>query len=142
MLSENAQRFIHLYQNLNKDNLSLLKDIYHPDIHFTDPLHSINGLDALTAYFTKLYSNVSEVSFVIEDSMEHAECVGIYWNMQFSHPALRKGLPITVCGHSRLKFKNDVVIFHQDYFDTNNMLFEHVPLLGRLIRMLKRRASQ
>ena len=40
-------RFINVYQTLNKDNLQLLDDIYHPDIQFADPLHAVNGLESL-----------------------------------------------------------------------------------------------
>ena len=142
MLSDKTQRFIQLYQKLNKDNLRLLSEIYHGDIQFTDPLHSLQGIDALTRYFSKLYENVTNINFVIDDVIEGDNQAGIYWTMHFTHNALRKGQPITVVGHSRLRFSDGLVICHQDYFDTNSMLFDHVPVLGGLMRMLKSRAAQ
>ncbi|MDU0354711.1 nuclear transport factor 2 family protein [Paraglaciecola aquimarina] len=136
------EAFLQTYQKLNKDNLELLRNIYHPDIQFVDPLHSVTGLQALTEYFNNLYANVQSIEFIIDQSFEHDDRGFLYWTMIYRHSSLNGGKPITVSGHSHLKFQQQLVIFHQDYLDSNAMLFEHIPLIGYAIKYLKQRASQ
>ncbi len=134
-------RFINVYQTLNKDNLQLLDDIYHPDIQFADPLHAVNGLEALRDYFKNLYANVISCEFVIENTYSKEENAFIYWTMQYRHPKRKKGQAIAVEGHSRLKFNDDKMIEHRDYFDVGAMLYRHIPVLGSAVKFIDKRAS-
>ena len=140
--SQHAQKFIELYQKLDKNNLALLTSIYHPDIQFIDPLHEINGLDQLKAYFANLYQNINSIEFEIHQRFEVNNHLILYWQMTFSHPKLKSGKSIIVEGNSQIEFHNGLVTFHRDYFDTNAMLFEHIPLIGSLIRYIKSRVNK
>jgi hypothetical protein len=141
MSESKIEGFIDAYQKLNRDNLFLLNDIYHPEIQFSDPLHQVNGLDNLTTYFAHLYQNVSSIGFKIDEYDESNNKGFLYWTMTYTHNSLNKGKPISVKGHSRLTFEGPRVIFHQDYLDTNEMIFQHVPVLGKFIKFIKRKAS-
>lgn len=134
--------FVSVYQQLTKHNLHLLAEIYHHDIAFEDPMHKIDGLDNLSAYFTNLYENLSYCRFDVYQSILNDNQAAIYWQMVFSHKKLKGGEKITVEGHSLLYAHHDKVIFHRDYFDAGSMLYEHVPLLGGMIRFLKGRLAQ
>lgn len=133
--------FIQVYQSLGTDNLASLKSIYHPNVAFADPLHKISGFDQLLNYFDHLYSNLTECSFVVTDVIESDDEAAIYWNMTYCHKQLNKSKAIYVEGHSRLKMRDDLVIFHRDYLDVGEMLYENIPLLGPLVKAVKRRAA-
>jgi hypothetical protein len=49
--------------------------------------------------------------------------------------------PITIHGSSHLRF-NAVhqVIYHRDYWDAAEELYEKIPVLGSLMRLIKRKA--
>jgi hypothetical protein len=134
--------FLSTYQNLNKNNLHIINDIYHRDIQFTDPLHQTFGLDALINYFTNMYHNITYCQFDIHHIIEQKDEAAIYWDMHFSHPRLNKGKQISVSGHSHLRCFEGKVIYHRDHLDAGAMLYEHIPLLGRLIAIIKNRANQ
>ncbi|MBQ4833426.1 nuclear transport factor 2 family protein [Pseudoalteromonas sp. MMG010] len=134
-------KFIDSYQKLNKDNLTLLDDIYSADIVFVDPMHQVTGLESLRTYFANLYSNVSRCQFSICDSFTVQNDGFLYWTMQFSHSKLAHGETIYVQGHSKLKFKNDKVVEHRDYFNVADMLYKHIPILGNVINYIDKRAS-
>ncbi len=137
----NLDRFIYVYQILNKDNLQLLDEIYHPDIQFTDPLHRVSGLSAVRDYFKDLYANVISCEFLIENTYCKGEIAFIYWTMQYRHPKLNKGHVIKVDGHSHLKYIGDKIILHRDYFDVGAMLYRHIPVLGSAVKFINKRAS-
>lgn len=136
-----VDNFIELYQALNKNNLHLLGQVYGDDIIFTDPMHQISGLESLTQYFAKLYENVQHIQFEIKEVQQSDSQASLFWQMQYRHPKLNKGLLIRVDGMSQLKF-NDKIYFHRDYFDLGQMLYEQVPCVGGLIRLLKTRAAK
>jgi hypothetical protein len=61
--------------------------------------------------------------------------------MSYQHPKLNSGKLIAVQGASRLEFKQGKVISHRDYFDGGALLYEHIPLLNRVIFFLKNRLA-
>ena len=60
------------------------------------------------------------------------------WVMSYRHPRLAGGKVIRVSGCSHLLWR-DKVYRHRDYFDAGALLYEHLPVLGRVIAWLKRR---
>jgi ketosteroid isomerase-like protein len=136
-----VDKFIAIYQKLNSTNLDLLSEIYSPDIAFTDPMHSINGLVALRHYFANLYSNVKHCQFEISDSYTCGDSAFIYWTMHYAHAKLASGNTISVAGHSKLLFADDKIVEHRDYFDVGALLYQHIPLLGTVIKFINKRAS-
>ncbi|MBE0582292.1 MAG: nuclear transport factor 2 family protein [Desulfofustis sp.] len=132
--------FLAVYHRLAADNLELLDRIYSADIEFCDPAHEIRGLDALRHYFAELYRNVDSISFSFGRTHRVGSEAYLSWRMSFRHPKLARGRTIEVDGLSYLKFNdNGKVSYHRDYFDLGAMLYEHLPLLGSLVKTIKRR---
>ncbi len=136
------EHFIETYQELDKNDLALLGSIYSKDIRFSDPLHQIVGLEALIHYFKELYQNVDSVTFTFGEQLIDNHKVTLCWVMTIRHPRLNNGQDIRVEGISLLNFNAEgLVSEHRDYFDLGAMLYEHIPLLGRIIRKLKERLA-
>lgn len=139
---ESLNTFLTTFNQLDKTRLDLLDTLYHPDILFTDPAHTLDGLPALKQYFASLYDNVRFVRFIFDTQMQSGDQAFVTWTMEMSHPRLAKGRPVAVNGCSHLVFASDGrVIRHRDYFDLGAMIYEHLPLLGGLITTIKKRLS-
>ncbi|MCF6434379.1 MULTISPECIES: nuclear transport factor 2 family protein [Pseudoalteromonas] len=136
-----TERFIDMYQQLGKDNLSVLKQVYHPQVHFTDPLHALQGLDKLEDYFAAMYANVSSIEFQILDTFDVNDNAFVYWDMRFTHKHLNQGKDVWVKGHSHLRFSDNKVIYHHDYFDAAAMLYRHIPVLKHMIKLIDKRVA-
>ena len=136
--------FINTYQKLDKTNLSLLNNIYHQDVMFQDPIHQVEGLGNLNQYFQHLYSNLITCEFVIDEVVagEESSSAAIYWTMSYQHQKLNGGKTVYVQGNSLLKMADDKVIYHRDYLDLGSMLYEQIPVLGKFIKLIKRKAAQ
>ncbi len=60
--------------------------------------------------------------------------------MNFSHPRLKGGKAIIVPGSTFLQFSTDGrACFHQDYFDLGTMLYQHLPIIGFMVKSINRR---
>ncbi|MVV50859.1 nuclear transport factor 2 family protein [Pseudomonas sp. PB120] len=138
-MSDFLRRFSRQFADLDKDNLQRLAELYTDDVHFTDPLHEVQGLGNLRIYFAELYANVSELRFDFHGFDQIGEGEGyLRWVMSYRHPRLGGGRLIRVDGCSHLRWR-DKVYRHRDYFDAGALIYEHLPLLGRAIAWLKRR---
>ena len=133
-------KFCEVYQKLNKDNLDLLTTIYDENIIFKDALHHVQGIDELHRYFQHLYQNLSFCQFDIEQVICQQGHASIIWTMTFSHKKLNSGKEIQVNGSSHLKFDRKIY-YHRDYLDMGQMVYEHLPLLGGLIKLIKKRVG-
>ena len=134
--------FTENYSQLSTNNLQLLENIYHKDVIFIDPLHHVKGLKNLQLYFYSLYENLVSCDFTIEHVFEKDNEAAVYWQMSYRHTKLNSGKIVSVQGHSHIKGENGRVNYHRDYLDAGAMLYEHIPLLGRIIKWVKKEASQ
>lgn len=131
------------FASLNASNLDRLDTLYDEQALFCDPLHRVQGLQALKQYFAEMYANVSELRFDFIAMDQVAEDEGyLRWTMHYRHPRLAAGRMISVEGCSHLRWNAaGKVVSHRDYFDAGALLYEHLPLLGRIIRWLKGRLA-
>lgn len=142
-MSEFLQRFALDFASLDASNLDRLGLLYADDIHFSDPLHDVHGLTELRRYFEQLYANVSQLDFDFSGFDQVQDGQGyLRWTMRYRHPRLQGGAPITLQGCSLLLWNAEgKVVRHQDFFDAGALLYEHIPLLGCVIRWLRRRLA-
>ena len=133
-----VERFKQTYNRLNAQSLGLLNELYSHDVVFQDPFRRLSGLPALTEYFAELYRHVELSSFVFEDEVVQGNSAMLTWTMSLKHPRLNGGDVVTVPGSTHIRFR-DKVTYHRDYFDGGAMLYEHLPLIGLVVRMIKER---
>ncbi len=128
------------YREFNTASLSKIKAIYDEDARFSDPIHEIQGIESIERYFSSVMAGVTTCRFDFDRVTEMEGQAFLQWRMRFLHPRLAKH-EICVKGISVIEFK-EKVIAHVDYYDVGEMLYEHIPLVGRVIRRLKRRLSE
>lgn len=136
------QKVRNMYLRFDKKILNTLGDIYSDDIQFRDPLHAVNGLKNLTAYYAGMMGNLLECRFEFHHSMEmtaRGEAV-LFWTMHYRHSKLAGGKLLELTGNTHLLF-NEKVYYHRDYFDAGSMLYEHIPVMGFAIRQIKKKVG-
>ncbi len=119
-----------------------LASIYSKDVVFIDPIAQHNGLGAVEEYFTKLLKNAKHCEFTIhqQETAESGDCV-VTWTMEFSSKNAAKvsqSKLMSVDGITLLKIRDDKIFYHRDYYDLGQMVYENIPILGWLIKKIKR----
>ena len=139
-MSGPLDRFKTGFNQLNRNNLSLLEEMYTPDVKFRDPVHTLDGLPALRDYYARLYDGVVSCHFDFEAEVIQGRQGMLVWIMRFQHARFRRGEMLELRGVSHLRFLDDGrVNDHRDYFDMGEFIYERVPVLGRIIRAIKNR---
>ncbi len=138
MNSGTITKFKAYFSSLESTNEDLLTEIYDNNIIFTDPVHSFTGLDRLKYYFHNLNANLLKGSFMFHDEAIAGDKAYLSWQMTvtFKKPART----LSASGISVLTIAEKVVN-QRDYFDAGEMFYEHIPVMGGIIRKVKRKLS-
>jgi len=135
-----VRRFQQLYLELRADTLHLLDGVYADTVRFEDPLHRIEGLAALKDYFRRMYAGVESIDFDYGELFPSAGQAMLTWTMHMTHRRLRPGETLSLPGATHIRFARDRVVYHRDYFDAGALLYERLPVLGSVVRAVRRRA--
>jgi hypothetical protein len=132
----------HYYENFDQASFETLTDIYADDVVFTDPLHKICGVKTLKQYFIGTCSNLTYCKFIFTEEIigEHSAC--LLWRMEYCHGSLKNNARLSLVGNSVVQFTDGKVTSQEDFYDMGAMVYEHIPLLGGAIRMIKTRIAK
>lgn len=136
---ETLARLVAFYQTLEASKLNQLADIYHSDICLADPVGEHRGLPVVSDYFSSLLKNLRYCRFDVSQTHHFENNALLIWRMFYAHPSLQGGAEQTLEGSSYIQFRDDKISFQRDYYDMGAMLYEKIPVLGSVIRQLKKR---
>ena len=133
-------RLIDFFEHLAPADLARMGQIYTADARFKDPFNEVQGVPAITAIFAHMFASLDEPRFVVRDAIvQDGQCF-LSWDFVFRMRRFDRGLQ-TIRGGSQLRLAPDGrVQEHRDYWDAAEELYEKLPVLGALMRWLKRRA--
>jgi len=141
-MAERFERIDQVFNGLNKDTMHILDDFYAEDVSFKDPLGSIEGRDEIRAYYENLYESVQEIRFEFSDHVAQDDTCVVVWTMYVTASGLNGGDEVVLEGNSVIRFNaDDKVVYHRDYFDMGEFIYENVPVLGFFIRRIKDRLA-
>lgn len=135
-------RLIEVFGQITPDSVGRLSEIYTDDVYFKDPFNEVRGIAAVTQIFAHMFTQVDAPRFVITGSVLQDDQAFLTWDFLFR---MRRFSRDEQCirGASHLKFAPDGrASFHRDYWDAAEELYEKLPLLGSLMRSLKRAARR
>jgi len=126
------------YQTLTPASLVRLGEFYAADAHFKDPFNEVVGVAAIRRIFEHMFATADAPRFVVTRHIVQGDQAMLGWDF---HLRLR-GRGVVVRGVSHLGFDADGrVVLHRDYWDPAEELYAHLPLIGGLLRVLRRKLS-
>ena len=135
-------RVVGFFETLSLESTRRLGTIYSKDAFFKDPFNEVTGIAAITGLFAHMFAQVDAPRFVVTTKIARGSDAFITWDFLFR---MKRFSTEEQCirGATHLKFGPDGrVDFHRDYWDAAEELYEKLPLLGGLMRFLKRAARK
>ena len=129
------------FERLSRQDLPRLAEIYTPDARFKDPFNEVRGIAAITRIFEHMFVALDEPRFVIRDRIVQGDQCFLRWDFIFRMKRFSRDEQV-IRGGSHLVLADDGrICMHRDYWDAAEELYEKLPVLGALMRWLKRRAN-
>ena len=124
------------YEALCADDIAQFGRHYGEHVYFRDPFNEVRGLAAVQRIFAHMFKTLDEPRFIVRDAFGEGEQAFLTWDFTFRRRGSQQEWRIH--GSSHLRFAPDgKVIYHRDYWDAAEELWEKLPLLGSLLRYLK-----
>ncbi|MEY3271374.1 MAG: hypothetical protein RLZZ341_275 [Pseudomonadota bacterium] len=135
------QPFVAYFEQLRREDLPRLGRFYAADTRFKDPFNEVVGVEAVAGIFRHMFDTLDEPRFVVRDVIVQGDQAFLAWDFLFRMRRFDRGGQC-IRGASHLRFGPDGLITeHRDYWDAAEELYEKLPLVGGLMRWLKRRAA-
>jgi hypothetical protein len=134
-----ADKIKKTFNDFDGRNSEVLNGFYEENVIFIDPVLRVQGLDSLKKYYFHTYSNVRSIRFEFGEMIVEKNRINAPWTMELAVKGLNRGDPFKVQGCSNFEFNGEgKVIFHRDYVDLGAMVYERLPLQGKVISLIKR----
>ena len=135
----NLDALIKFYHDLSPESVTRFAEFYSADAYFKDPFNEVRGVPAIQRIFTHMFRQVAEPRFIVTEQVADAHGAVLVWELTYRVQLWGRGQAQIMRGVSHLKFDADgKVNFHRDYWDTAEELYMKVPLIGSLMRSLRR----
>jgi steroid Delta-isomerase len=137
-----VQRLVNYFENLSPQSVGQLTSLYTPNARFKDPFNEVNGMVAIQGIFAHMFVALTKPRFVITKQILQGEDCFLTWEFRFAFKTYQPGIEQIILGATHVVFSpNGLVCLHRDYWDAAQELYEKLPLVGTLMRWLKKRVN-
>lgn len=140
--NEAVTRVVALFETLTPASVATLPAFYAADARFKDPFNDVRGLAAITAIFAHMFEAMEAPRFVVRERILQGQQCFLTWEFRFRFRRFRPEQEQVILGGSHLVFDSaGLVTLHRDYWDAAEELYEKLPVVGGVMRWLKKRAN-
>jgi ketosteroid isomerase-like protein len=141
-MSHAVEKIAVFFETLTPQSIERFSQFYTEDAYFKDPFNEVRGVPAIQRIFRHMYETLDEPHFVVTARLVEGEQVFLSWDFHFRFRNFKTSELQTIRGATHLRLAPDGRIrAHRDYWDAAEELYEKLPLVGGLMRWLKRRAN-
>lgn len=118
----------------------MARQVYARDAFFNDTLKTLQGAAAIEAYFLHTAQSADSVQVEFRHISRSGDDFYFRWRMTMRVGALADGEPLVSWGLTHFRFDDEGrVVLHQDFWDSAGGLYEHIPVVGGLLRAIRAR---
>jgi predicted ester cyclase len=131
--------YIRFYETLTPQTLGALRSLVTAEVHFRDPFNDVQGVDAYERVLAKMFEDLDEPRFEVRHAALDGAIGFLKWRFVFRS---KRGKERAIEGMSEIQFDADGrVARHIDYWDAAAQVYERLPVLGFILRRIRRRIA-
>jgi ketosteroid isomerase-like protein len=135
-------RVIDFFERLTPSDVARLSEVYAEQARFKDPFNEVQGVAAIAPVFEHMFRALDGPRFVVHAAVAEGDQCLLTWDFVFRFRRFAPDREQVVRGATHIAFGPDGRIQeHRDYWDAAEELYEKLPVLGSLMRWLRRRAG-
>jgi limonene-1,2-epoxide hydrolase len=139
-LATAVERYGRFWSGVRPDTTLEILALARPDLRFVDLFNDVVGATRVAALLDHMFAAASDVRFTILHQAWAGDTAFYRWD--FACRLKRPRTQLALVGVSEVRFASDgLVAEHVDHWDAGTQVYERVPGLGTLLRLIKRRLS-
>lgn len=128
----------HWFQTLTPESLERVGEIYAQEAMFVDPFNQLVGLASVRAVYQHMFDTLKQPRFVVTTTVESERHGFMTWDFLFEC----RGQAQQISGCTQFELNDQgLIVLHRDYWDAAQQVYEKIPLLGAVMRMIRRKLS-
>lgn len=128
---------VRFYETLTLQSVQATAEVYAENARFIDPFNDVTGQAAIERVFSHMFASLETPRFEVLSTLTEGDRSMLAW--QFSFRRQGGDAAWQVQGVSHLHYASDGrVVLHHDHWDPASQLYEHLPVLGSVLRWLRR----
>ena len=141
-MTDTIDLIVNTFETLSPAAVEALDTLYAPDARFKDPFNDVRGLPEIQRIFRHMYVALENPRFTITGRIVQGSQCFLTWEFRFGFRRFKQGQTQCIVGGSHLVL-NDAgrITLHRDYWDAAEELYEKLPVIGGLMRWLKRQSN-
>jgi hypothetical protein len=133
--------YVAFYEALTRQTIAELDRYVTAEVRFKDPFNDVTGRDAYARLLHAMFDAVPDIRFSVSHRAVADDACFIRWRSEGTLRALGTQ-PWVVEGMSELRFAADGrVREHIDHWDAAAQFYERLPVLGSVLRVIRRRVA-
>lgn len=141
-MKQAVEKIVGFFETLAPQNVERFGEFYTEEAFFKDPFNEVRGLDEVQRIFQHMFVALQEPRFVITARVVEGDQCFLSWDFHFRFKRFNPEVNQIIRGATHLRLAPDGRIrFHRDYWDAAEELYEKLPVVGGLMRWLKKRAN-
>ncbi|MYB35007.1 MAG: nuclear transport factor 2 family protein [Gammaproteobacteria bacterium] len=134
-------KFLDLFADLKCQDIAYkVREVYAEHPYFSDTLKIIEDLDELAIYMERTGKHLEHSRIIFDRVLQDGDDYFVQWYMETGFNLFGRQLQSKSVGMSHIRLDDQgKVILHQDFWDSTEGLFRHVPLIKSFFRQFRKR---
>lgn len=135
-IDSGVQAFSATFADLKISDFSeRIEELYAETFYFNDTIHMFDRRRELVDYLERTAKGLNESRVEIHQILTDGPDVFVRWSMKFTTRVAGKNIVSDSIGMTHLRFDaNGRIVLHQDFWDSGNALYAHLPVVGFFVR--------
>jgi len=130
-----ATRYAEFFAHFKPDDLERFPEFFAANARFRDPFNDVVGIEAIVKVFAHMYTQCAQPRFVVYDCALSGQVAYLHWRFNCDKH-------LSIDGLSKVVFdEHGLVLEHLDYWDAAAQLYQRIPLLGSVLRLIQRKLA-
>lgn len=127
-----TKNYFKCFEKLEENNIDELINCLHENIIFIDPFNRVKGKENVKKILLLMFKKTVDPKFKVLYSIENNKREIVKWKFK----CVTFGKSIEFEGISEIKVKNNLIIQHEDFWDTGRNFYCKIPFLGVLFKKI------
>lgn len=126
------------FETLTPASLRDIDKVYAQTASFRDPFNQVAGVKLIQQIYQHMFEQLVEPRFVITAKVVEAASAFMTWQFLFT----LRGKDYAIEGGTHFGLdEQGLIVLHRDYWDAAQELYEKIPVLGAVLRLLRKKLS-
>ncbi len=142
MTHNSVNDIVTFFETITPQSIARVAVLYAPDATFKDPFNDVRGLPAIERIYSHMFEALNAPRFIVTSQLVDGPACFLIWEFKFYFKNFDKTTEQTVRGGTHLLLDaQGKITAHRDYWDPAEEVYEKLPVVGGVMRWLKKRAN-